>query len=189
MTYRFAALRFCDDENLSNRLYWYLCDLPVKENDRVLAPVGIHDRLQAGTVERLLEAEAGAAPYDMRLIKSAAALLGARKLKAGETDCLELGGFRYDQKHYTRFFVALYAKSVPENVEALKDYGVTRTLEGSAKEILFSLAKEKGCALLTDKAGEEVFRGLLALARGDQSLLCGLGADEETLRLLQEKIL
>lgn len=188
MKYRFAALRFCDDENLSDRLYWYLCDLPVKAGDKVLAPVGVHDRLQAGTAERVIEAEEKDAPYDMRLIKAAVAPLGARKLVADGVECFELGGCRYDNRHYTRYFVALYAKRAPQNMEELISYGVTYTLDGSAEKMVEMLAQREGCALLTGQAGEEVFRGLTALARQDEGPLRALGADDETLRRLQEKI-
>ena len=79
----FAALRFAEDGNLSDRTYWYRCDFALSPGERVLAPVGPHDRLQRAVVERVLEAGAENAPYDLRLIKSVAARDGARLLRAG----------------------------------------------------------------------------------------------------------
>lgn len=187
----FAALRFVNDENLSDKVYWYLCDLSVKEGDRVLAPVGIHDRLQEGIVEKLLNVGRENAPYDLRLIKRVTARLGERKLFADGILCAELGGVKYDRKHYTRFFVALYAESAPGTDGQLRAYGVTKIFPdtGSAAEIYEELVKTRGCVLLTGKCGAEVFRGLLALAHGDENAVRSSGADRETVRRLQEKIL
>lgn len=192
MKRRFAALRFFEDENLSDRLYWYLCELPAKEGDKVLAPVGMHDRLQAGAVEKLIEAEEKDAPYDLRLIKRVEAFLGARKLDADGTVCTEFGGQKYDRKRYTRFSVALYAENVPQRTDTLEEYGVTEILgreEESLAELCEKLSRARGCALLTGRTGAALFAGLLDLARGDAEPLLSGGAERETVRRLQEKIL
>ena len=75
---RFAALRFTEDENIRDRVYWYRCPFGTRAGERVLAPVGSHDRLQCARVERVLLAEEGDAPYDPALLKDVAAPLGAR---------------------------------------------------------------------------------------------------------------
>ena len=58
MKYDFALLRFAEDKNISDRGYWYLSGFPVAAGERVLAPVGMHDRLQCAVVERSLSAAA-----------------------------------------------------------------------------------------------------------------------------------
>ena len=102
---RFAALRFTEDENIRARVYWYRCACETKAGERVLAPVGSHDRLQCARVERVLFAEEGDAPYDPALLKDVAAPLGARSFLWEGRTCFELGGVRYDQKRFTRFRV------------------------------------------------------------------------------------
>ena len=102
---RFAALRFTEDENIRDRVYWYRCAFRNKGGERVLAPVGSHDRLQCARVERVLFAEEGDAPYDPALLKDVAAPLGARSFLWEGRTCFELGGVRYDQKRFTRFRV------------------------------------------------------------------------------------
>ena len=102
---RFAALRFTEDENIRDRVYWYRCAFETKTGERVLAPVGSHDRLQCARVERVLFAEEGDAPYDPALLKDVAAPLGARSFLWEGRTCFELGGVRYDQKRFTRFRV------------------------------------------------------------------------------------
>ncbi len=110
MKYDFAALRFCEDENIRDRVYWYLSDLPLKENEEVLAPVGVHDRLQKARVERFTSAEEEDAPYDVRLIKRVAAKMGERKLSIGGAEFAEFGGVRFDDRHYTRFSRVIYSE-------------------------------------------------------------------------------
>lgn len=111
VNYDFAALRFVGDANISDRVYWYLCDFPVKAGDAVIAPVGIHDRLQYACVERVLSAPASEAPYDIRLCKRITAKYGARKLVLeGTKYCRELGGLRCDGKHFTRYGAFLCAE-------------------------------------------------------------------------------
>ena len=152
----FAALRFAEDINISDRTYWYLTDFPVKAGERVLAPVGMHDRLQRAVVERVVDAEEKDAPYDVRLLKRVAAKEGARKLTAGGEVFRELGGVRYDEKHYTRLgrvLVGERAASAAARAE-LAAYGVTEWYDadgGETAELLRALSCERGCTLLAGR--------------------------------------
>lgn len=186
----FAALRFAEDKNISERVYWYLNEFPLKTGDRVLAPVGTHDRLQAAVVEKTLSVEQENAPYDLRLIKSVAAPCGARKLIAGGKEYLEFGGVRYDEKHYTRFGKILLAKDETMQSGELTAYGVTDFIDCTAEngELYDKIARARGCAVLAGKAGESAFRNLLHLTRGINKPLYDLGVGTETVRLLKEKL-
>lgn len=190
MKYTFAALRFSEDINISERIYWYLCEFPVQTGDRVIAPVGFHDRLQAAIVERTLVTDKENAPYDIRLIKSVAAVCGARKLIADGVECLELGGVRYDEKHFTPFGRVLLAKRTPERLDDLKAYGVTEFLECGAanQEIYEKIAQARGAVLIVGDDGESVFQSLLGLARGVNQPLYELGIKTDTVARLKEKL-
>ncbi len=136
MTYDFAALRFTEDENLVDRVYWYLCTFPVKEGEGVLAPIGAHSRLQFARVERTLTASEENAPYDLRLLKQVAAKYGARRLAVGRMICFEMGGLLYDSKHYTRFkrilFTIFEDEPNEEEKNLLTAYGVTETVKAAS---------------------------------------------------------
>ncbi len=99
----FAALRFYKDQNLADRLYWYVSDFPVKEGDKVFAPVGARDRVQKAIVERVVHADESNAPYDVALVKRLCALCGAESFEIGSLRVRDLGGIAYDERHYTRF--------------------------------------------------------------------------------------
>lgn len=67
----FIAINFPDDPNVAGRLYWYLCDYEgAVVGDRVLAPLGRHDRLQKGVVHKVVYAYEYEAPYPLYLIKT-----------------------------------------------------------------------------------------------------------------------
>ncbi len=165
MKHGFAALRFTADENLAGRVYWYLTELPLSLGERVLAPVGAHDRLQAARVERLLSAEEKDAPYDIRLIKRVTAKLGARKLVFGDAELLEFGGVRYDEKHYTPYGKLFWARTVREVPLA----AIEKTLSPEAENVYEEIANARGGVLLSGEGGEEIFRALYALLRGEGS--------------------
>lgn len=167
---RFCALRFIADENLCDRLYWYLSGFPVRTGDRVLAPVGPNDRLQLAVVERTEEADEENAPYPLSLVKRTAAPFGARRLSLPSGgEFLELGGVRYDDRHYTRFKVFLSRPEPPSAEE---------------KGSLFGYGAKK-CFVLPSPAAREFdelfFR---ALTCRDCALLCGEGAREASARIL-----
>lgn len=182
--YHFAALRFFEDENISDRIYWYLCPFLLREGERVLAPVGYRDGLQLACVERIYSASAEQAPYDMRFIKRVAAKYGARKLPLGGGFCTEFGGVRYDSKRYTRFGAFLYSDNLRElsrsDARILKEYGVTAVVDmrdsggeiagipvlrfSDASDALNFAAKEKGCVLFLGSAGGAVCAYLFRLA-------------------------
>ncbi len=190
MKLNFAALRFTEDKNVSERIYWYLSEFPLKAGDRVLAPIGAHDRLQAAVVEKTFSAERENAPYDLRLIKSVAAPCGARKLIAGGKEYLEFGGVKYDDKHYTRFGRVLLAKSEPERIDELTAYGVTDFIRCTTEnnQIYDRVARARGCVVLAGEAGESAFQKLLNLVRGINKPLYDFGVETETVRLLKEKL-
>ncbi len=180
MKYGFAALRFTEDKNLKDRVYWYLCELPLVLGERVLAPVGPHDRLQAARVERLLSADEKDAPYDMRLIKRVAAKYGARKLLIGEKELLEFGGVRYDEKRYTPFGKLLLSK---EPFSEGENYGM-KAIDLSGAPLYEEIARSADCILLFGEEGERAFRALYAFLRGEGEL----PVREETARLIKEKL-
>ncbi len=187
----FAALRFTEDENLRDRVYWYLGE-GLKEGERVLAPVGPHDRLQRARVERTLLAEAENAPYDIRLMKKVAARDGARVLAAGGVRCVELGGVRYDDRHYTRFGRVLYAEEEPEG-EELAAYGVKRTVrtdrpDGETMRRILGAP----CVLVTGAGAAEVCSLLLALARREEDAAeraRALGLEEKEIEGLRQRLI
>lgn len=167
----FAALRFCEDENIAERTYWYLSEIPLKAGERVLAPIGSQNRLQCARVEKVLEAEEENAPYDTRLIKCVEAKLGARKLNVGRLDCFELGGVRYDTKRYTRFrrvlFTGFTEEFTSKERQLLSGYGVTRILkaaEGYEGEI-FGELERGGCVLLAGTGARKTAENILAAVR------------------------
>lgn len=163
----FVALRFTEDANLRERVYWYLADREYREGERVLAPVGIHDRLQCGRVVRFLSADEAGAPYDVSFCKRAIAPLGARKIVLDGVVCREMGGVRYDDRHYTQFKRVLTAE-VPCEGEESAAYGVVRCVR--AEEAAEELAKRRVCTLVygenAARFGEELFRAV----RGELSL-------------------
>ena len=180
MKYDFALLRFAEDKNIADRLYWYLTDFPVSVGEEVLAPIGMHDRLQCARVERTLAAEGKDAPYDVRLIKRLAARRGARKLVLGGAEFLEFGGLRYDEKHYTRFGRVLFSRELPADRTELNGYGITKIVENGD---LGELARANGGVLLIGEEGERAFAALISFCRGKTEL------GGETAALLREKLL
>lgn len=167
MEHRFVALRFLEDENLCDRVYWYRTDFALKEGERVLAPVGTHDRLQCAVVERTLSATAENAPYDAALVKSVAAKYGARKLMAGDTPCLELGGVRYDEKRYTQFRRILIADRLPSDLSGLRAYGVTRFLP-AGETSLEEIAEIETCVLLYGASARLQAENIFSAVRGNR---------------------
>ncbi len=185
----FAALRFCGDKNIADKVYWYLCGFAVSSGERVLAPVGAHNRLQCARVEQTKETDEQNAPYDMRLIKKVAAKYGARGRRLGGFVSRDLGGVRYDNKHYTRYGVFLLSESAPPETERLKSrYGVLPLeIEGRATSALYArLAREKECVLLYGSGAEEAAENLLALACGED--ISDLGITQEEYCLLKNKL-
>lgn len=189
MKYEFAALRFVEDKNISDRVYWYLTENPLEIGEKVLAPVGIHDRLQLAQVVKTLTATKETAPYDVQLVKSVATLYGARKLTADGIDLLEFGGVRYDEKHYTPFGRLLLAKEFPKTTDELKDYGVTEILGDEEKDPYAKIADTKGCVVVVGAAGEKVFKSLFEFVRGVNKPLYDIGVTTELMARLKEKLL
>ena len=99
----FAALRFYKDENICDKLYWYRAPFCVKAGEKVFAPVGMRNRLQKAIVERIMETDGEHAPYDIRFIKDIESLCETKSFSLGGSICTDLGGVRYDDRHYTSF--------------------------------------------------------------------------------------
>lgn len=67
---KFVAIDFIDDDNVKGYLYWYICEFEdVAEGDRVVAPLGRHNKLQEAVVRRIRYAEEYNAPYPVHSIK------------------------------------------------------------------------------------------------------------------------
>lgn len=67
----FVAVEFVDDPNVVGYTYWYLCKfVQVKEGDKVVAPLGRHDRRQEGVVRKVLFTEEDNAPFPLHYIKN-----------------------------------------------------------------------------------------------------------------------
>ncbi len=167
MKYDFAALRFTDDPNLADKIYWYLAEFPLAEGEEALAPVGIHDRLQKARVERVFSAEEGEAPYDLRLIKRVAAKTGARKFSIGGAIFSEFGGVRYDDRHYTRFSRVVYSEDGAEK-EELAARGFQTAFEAPMSEddaIYREIVSGHGIALFGGE-GRKIMNILFSLLKG-----------------------
>lgn len=66
----FVAVEFVDDINVVGYTYWYLCPFDgVAEGAQVLAPLGRHNREQAGIVRKVLFADEAHSPYPIQYIK------------------------------------------------------------------------------------------------------------------------
>ena len=185
MLYEFAALRFIEDENISDRVYWYLTAFPLVAGEQVLAPVGAHSRLQCARVERTMRALAENAPYDLRLIKSVVAKYGDRERTFGGTTFWELGGVRYDQKRFTQFHKILFTESnsIPASAEEeLARYGVERALDTDG-DVYDELIRLNGCTVLYGGSTRETVKTILAALRGQA---CPLS--EQTILALGRKL-
>lgn len=178
MKYLFAALRFFEDGNISDRAYWYLCDFPVKAGDEVFAPVGMRSRLQKARVERVLSAGEEDAPYDVALCKHVAAKCGDRTRAAGDFVCQDMGGVKYDEKRYTAFGRVLVSEENPQTLSVLEELGVDEAVRADdVGDALNALLQARGRVLLHGKKARETAHVLLLLARGAAED-CGLTARE-----------
>ena len=154
----FAALRFTEDENLSGRVYWYIAPFAVKEGERVLAPVGPHDRLQCARVERTDSFSEAEAPYPPILCKHILAKLGERKVKEGVFD---LGGVRYDDRHYVRLGRVFLAKTEADGA------GLPIKKCNICDENPYLAAAEEGPVLLFGDGVREAAEVILRVVRGE----------------------
>lgn len=72
----FVRVQFPDDPNVADMKYWYLCpfDGPCA-GDRVVAPLGRHNRTQEGVICEVRITEEYNAPFPLYLIKSIKTLI------------------------------------------------------------------------------------------------------------------
>lgn len=171
----YCALRFLADKNLSERTYWYGSEFNLREGEGVLAPVGAHDKLQLGRVERVLETDPCGFP-----LKQVEARVGERVLIADGVRCVEAGGVLYDDRHYTRFRRALFTEGTPKSDVELSAYGVKKFLSAEG-DVLDAIARAKGCVLVYGEGAERVGADLLALLKGEKK------GDPALLRALAQK--
>lgn len=188
MRYEFARLRFVDDVNLKDKTYWYWSDMNLETGDKVLAPVGIHDRLQAAVVEETLSREPKEAPYEWRSVKSVMARCGVRTLTIDSIPLLEFGGQKYDAKHYTPFGRVLYCKENPAFSPGLRFYGIKLILFEEETKPFEVLESAHGGAILCRERGREIFEALTNLVKGKEDPLFR-SEDPEMLMRLKEKLL
>jgi len=185
--YLFAALRFIEDENISDRVYWYLSERTCSAGELVLAPVGARSRLQLARVERTLSCEAQDAPYDMRLIKRVEAAYGERRPVFGGMPCTEFGGLKYDGKRYTRFRRILVAEDCPpysqETERELRAYGAETFICADGQDGQERLARAEGCALFYGAQAKQKAKAVLSAVRGEP---CGIS--EDTAELFRNKL-
>lgn len=164
----FAALRFYKDGNIADRLYWYRSDFPVKEGETVFAPVGTRNRLQKAVAERVTETDAAHAPYDVSIIKSTEARCETQTLCIAGRICKDLGGIRYDDRHYTRFHRVFVCDGelTPAETIAASASGFDDILrpDDAAADLT-----GKRCVLVAGQGAEEFARRVIASARGREN--------------------
>lgn len=183
---RFVKLSFPADENLFGRAYWYLSDFPVSLGEKVLAPIGLHNKLQLACVEEVVEGES---PLEERALKRLAAKYGARKLIADGATYLEFGGARYDGKHYTPFCKLLLTEERPESMGELLTYAPIALVEGDARKASYyeKILRSENCVLLYGESGRTGFFNLLELMRGREDPLKEIALKRATIAGLKEK--
>ncbi len=193
MPFDFALLRFTEDENIAERVYWYLCDGDLSAGDRVLAPVGSHNRLQLARVEKVLRAEEKGAPYQISLLKRVTAKYGARRIPLSfAKNCRELGGIRYGEKFFTRYNVFLRSDfpTDREDVKLLRNYGVNvfvdlreeserKEEESEISPIQCPLSGDPQCDYRELAESEGTQRALVELAAAQGCALFGCSAGKD----------
>lgn len=66
----FVRVEFPGDPNVAGMLYWYLCTVGGAEvGDRVVAPLGRHNRTQEGVIREIRYERDYNAPFPLYLIK------------------------------------------------------------------------------------------------------------------------
>ena len=66
----FVAVEYPDDPNVKGYNFWYFCPIDgAEEGDKVIAPLGRHNRLQEGVIRSVKYTEEENAPYPMHSIK------------------------------------------------------------------------------------------------------------------------
>lgn len=67
----FVSVEFVDDPNVVGYTYWYICNIEgVKVGDKVIAPLGHHNKLQEGLVREVRICDDSQAPFPIHLIKN-----------------------------------------------------------------------------------------------------------------------
>ncbi len=138
----YVGLQFVYDPNICNKVYWYYnIRFDLKVGDRVIAPIGVHDKLQCAKICKIVHAEGfdGVKFYsepivNNKWIRYVEMPYNRRRIKLSVTEnTRELGGFFYDFKHIT-FFKRFLRSDAPfmSSIEAdakLSDYGVRSILD------------------------------------------------------------
>ncbi len=77
----FVAIEFTNDPNVAGWTYWYYC--PFKDavvGDKVVAPLGRHNREQTGVIRKIKFTHDGAAPFPIQNIKSVRRVIKENKM-------------------------------------------------------------------------------------------------------------
>ncbi len=172
----YVALRFFLDPNLCERTYWYGSEFPLEEGDEVFAPVGVHDKLQCGRVERTSKLP----PMEISLMKRTVAKADGRVFLVDNVRVCEFGGIRYDGKHFTRFFRLLVTEE-QEPPQGLKKLGVTEQIPAD-ENALSRIATCRGFAVLYGERANGIARNLIEILRGGKS-----SENEREISLFHEK--
>lgn len=120
-----CTVEFVRDKNLINRVYWYRSDFPIEVGDEIVAPIGVHNKLQSGVVRSVyIEEENGelvrvkpshtlfsvgsggrvCAPYPIDKLKTVVCKYGYRRVKLPSCrNARDLGGLFYDERHLTAY--------------------------------------------------------------------------------------
>ncbi len=120
-----CTVEFVRDKNLINRVYWYRSDFPIEVGDEIVAPIGVHNKLQSGVVRSVyIEEGAGElvrakpshtlfsvgsggcvrAPYPLDRLKTVVCKYGYRRVKLPSCrNVRDLGGLFYDERHLTAY--------------------------------------------------------------------------------------
>lgn len=120
-----CTVEFVRDKNLINRVYWYRSDFPIEVGDEIVAPIGVHNKLQSGVVRSVyIEEKNGElvrvkpshslfsvgsggrvrAPYPIDKLKTVVCKYGYRRVKIPSCrNVCDLGGLFYDERHLTAY--------------------------------------------------------------------------------------
>ena len=131
----------------------------------MFAPVGMRNRLQKAVVERTLEADGEHAPYDIRFIKEIASRCETRSFVLGGSICTDLGGIRYDDRHYTRFHRVAFCFGLNEEGTREAVSCGYALLQADENEIIPQTER----ALLVGERAKEYARAVIAAARGEEN--------------------
>lgn len=79
----FVAIEFVDDPNVVGNVYWYHCDdKTAAVGDRIVAPLGRHNREQIGIIRTVLFATREKSPFPFIYIKKSGNVIREQKIES-----------------------------------------------------------------------------------------------------------